>query len=101
MAKGATACLSIPPAAVEGLGRQWLDDSPPHGVLYLSADHAAWPAKFAVTPPSGIDMTYSAIVLRTTNVLPPETLLNFPVPPLMVNGPPQPSRCFPVQLQPA
>jgi hypothetical protein len=72
-----------------------------YGVVYFSADHAAWPVKFAVTLPSGIDTTYSATALRTTNVLSPETLLNFPVPPLTLNGPPQPSRCLPVQLQPA
>lgn len=35
-------------------------------MVYFSADHAASPVKFAVTPPSGIVATYSAAVLRTT-----------------------------------
>ena len=89
------------PAALNPMPGSSASDGTPYGVVYLSADHAAWPAKFAVTPPSGIDTIYSAMELRTTNVLSPETLRNLPVPPLTVNGPLQPSRWVPVQLQPA
>jgi hypothetical protein len=40
-----------------------------YGVVYFGSEHAACPAMFAVTPPSGIDTTYSATVVRSTNTL--------------------------------
>src|SRR5262245_51836804 len=71
----------------------------PHGVVYFSAPHTAWPVKLPVTSRSGTVVTTSMTLLRTANWLSPAALLNFPVPPVTVKVPTHPSFGLPVQVQ--